>query len=145
MAGEHTQETTELLSTLIRNACVNDGTPDSGNETRNSDLLRTFLEGPGVEIETYTPRPGRDSMIARIEGTDPEAPTLCFMGHTDVVPVSPDGWTQDPFGGLVLDAEGPDGRPIKEVWGRGAIDMLNLTSQVRRATAAVRFARTTPW
>ena len=130
MAGEHTQETTELLSTLIRNACVNDGTPDSGNETRNSDLLRTFLEGPGVEIETYTPRPGRDSMIARIEGTDPEAPTLCFMGHTDVVPVSPDGWTQDPFGGLVLDAEGPDGRPIKEVWGRGAIDMLNLTSSM---------------
>ena len=44
MAGEHTQETTELLQALIRNQCVNDGTPDSGNETRNSDLLRTYLE-----------------------------------------------------------------------------------------------------
>ncbi|MEZ5261277.1 MAG: M20/M25/M40 family metallo-hydrolase [Acidimicrobiales bacterium] len=130
MAGEHTQETTELLQALIRNACVNDGTPDSGGETRNSDLLRTYLEGPGVELQTFTSRPGRDSMIARIEGTDPDAPTLCLMGHTDVVPVSPDGWTQDPFGGELLTGPGHLGQPITEVWGRGAIDMLNLTASM---------------
>ena len=48
------------------------------------------------------------------------------MGHTDVVPVSPDGWHHDPFGGeLIRDADGHD-----EVWGRGAIDMLNLTSSM---------------
>jgi acetylornithine deacetylase/succinyl-diaminopimelate desuccinylase-like protein len=130
MAGEHTQETTELLSALIRNECVNDGTPDSGNETRNSDLLRGYLEGAGIDIDVFTPRPGRDSMIARIEGSDPDAPTLCLMGHTDVVPVSPDGWTQDPFGGEVRPGEGHLGQPIQEVWGRGAIDMLNLTASM---------------
>lgn len=130
MPGEHTQETTDLLAALIRNGCVNDGTPDSGNETRNADLLRTYLEGPGVEIQTFTPRPGRDSLIARIEGSDPEAPTLCLMGHTDVVPVSPDGWSEDPFGGAVISAEMPDGRMVDEVWGRGAIDMLNLTASM---------------
>ena len=119
MAGEHTQETTELLSALIRNACVNDGTPDSGEETRNSDLLRTYLEGDGVELQAFTPRPGRDSMVARIEGTDPTAPTLLLMGHTDVVPANPDGWRRDPFGGEIVD---------DEVWGRGAVDMLNLTA-----------------
>ncbi len=43
------------------------------------------------------------------------------MGHTDVVPVSPDGWSHDPFGGDLIDGE---------VWGRGAIDMLNLTSSM---------------
>src|SRR5215207_1425396 len=119
MAGSLTGETTELLQTLIRNSCVNDGTPDSGGESRNSDLLETFLEGAGVAVEHFEPRPGRRSMVSRIEGSDPTAPTLCLMGHTDVVPVSPDGWHEDPFGGELIDGE---------VWGRGAIDMLNLTA-----------------
>ena len=121
MPIDFTGPTTELLQALIRNACVNDGTPDSGEETRNSDLLITYLEGAGLEVERFTPRPGRDSMVARIEGTDPEAPSLCLMAHTDVVPVNPDGWRNDPFGGEVIDGE---------VWGRGAIDMLNLTSSM---------------
>lgn len=113
--------TTELLQTLIRNECVNDGTGDTGGETRNSDTLVNYLEGPGVDIETYTPRDGRDSMVARIAGSDPEAPSLCLMGHTDVVPVTPSGWKNDPFGGELIDGE---------IWGRGAIDMLNLTSSM---------------
>jgi acetylornithine deacetylase/succinyl-diaminopimelate desuccinylase-like protein len=121
-----TGETIELLQGLIRNACVNDGSPDSGEESRNSDLLATFLEGAGLDVERYESRPGRGSVVARIEGRDPDAPSLCLMGHTDVVPVSPDGWSRDPFGGeLVRNAEGVD-----EVWGRGAIDMLNLTSSM---------------
>ncbi|HAX05714.1 MAG TPA: peptidase M20 family protein, partial [Acidimicrobiaceae bacterium] len=114
-----TQTTIELLQTLIRNACVNDGTPTSGNEVLNSDALETFLEGPGVDIETFEPTPGRKSLVARIAGTDPNAPSLCLMGHTDVVPVNPEGWERDPFGGELIDGE---------VWGRGAVDMLNLTS-----------------
>ena len=118
---EFTGPTTELLQALIRNQCVNDGTPDSGEETRNADLLVDYLEGGGLEVETFTPRPGRDSLVARIEGSDPDAPSLCLMGHTDVVPVNPDGWRHDPFAGEVIDGE---------VWGRGAIDMLNLTSSM---------------
>ena len=46
-------DTIELLQTLIRNQCVNDGTPESGNEVRNAFVLRDYLEGPGVEIETF--------------------------------------------------------------------------------------------
>ena len=100
---EFTGPTTELLQALIRNACVNDGTPDSGEETRNSDLLVGFLEGAGLDVQRFTPRHGRDSMVARIEGSDPDAPSLCLMGHTDVVPVNADGWRHDPFGGEVID------------------------------------------
>lgn len=118
---DFTGPTTELLQSLIRNKCVNDGTPDSGFETRNSDLLVGYLEGAGIEVERFTPRAGRDSMVARIAGTDPDAPSLCLMGHTDVVPVNPDGWRNDPFGGEIIDGE---------VWGRGALDMLNLTSSM---------------
>ncbi|MEM9710718.1 MAG: M20/M25/M40 family metallo-hydrolase [Actinomycetota bacterium] len=116
-----TGETVELLQQLIRNACVNDGTPDSGGEERNADLLRDVLDGAGLDQESFDSRPGRRSVVARIEGTDPEAPSLCLLGHTDVVPISPDGWSRDPFGGELVDGE---------VWGRGAVDMLNLTSSM---------------
>jgi acetylornithine deacetylase/succinyl-diaminopimelate desuccinylase-like protein len=120
MADDFTNEATALLQDLIRNACVNDGTVASGEEVRSSDLLAGYLGNSGFDVETYEPQPGRRSLLARIEGTDPDAPTLMLMGHTDVVPVNPDGWTREPFGGE-LDAEGM-------VWGRGAVDMLNLTS-----------------
>jgi acetylornithine deacetylase/succinyl-diaminopimelate desuccinylase-like protein len=121
MANDQAGAITELLQTLIRNQCVNDGTPDSGGEVRNAELLTNYLEGAGVGIETFESHPGRTSLVARIEGSDPSAPTLCLMGHTDVVPVNAAGWSQDPFGGELIDGE---------VWGRGAIDMLNMTASM---------------
>lgn len=120
-ADAFTGTTTELLQALIRNGCVNDGSPDSGEEVRNADLLQTFLEGDGLDVARYESRSGRTSIVARIEGSDPTAPTLCLMGHTDVVPVNPGGWTRDPFGGELIEGE---------VWGRGAIDMLNVTASM---------------
>ena len=121
-------ETTELLQQLIRNACVNDGTPESGHEGRSSDVLRSFLEDTPIDIETYEAQPGRTNLVARIEGRNPDAPTLLLMGHTDVVPVNPAGWDHDPFGGELIDGE---------VWGRGAVDMLNLTASMAVATRAL--------
>ena len=67
-----TGETVELLQEMIRNRCVNDGTPESGYETRNADLLRSFLGGTGLDAEQFEPTPGRGSLVARIEGSDPE-------------------------------------------------------------------------
>jgi len=127
MADDPTGEVTDLLRELIRNGCVNDGTAASGQEVRNADLLTSYLEGGGLDLERFEPEPGRTSIVARIEGQDSEAPTLLLMGHTDVVPVSPQGWDRDPFGAEVVDGE---------VWGRGAVDMLNLT-----ASMAVAFRR----
>lgn len=122
-----TNETVELLQALIQNQCVNDGTVESGHEDRSARLLRDELEGIGLDFETFETEPGRTSLIARYKGTDPDAPALCLMGHTDVVPVSPDGWKRDPFGGeLTGDPNSDDA----EVWGRGAVDMLNLTSSM---------------
>ena len=126
-----TAETVDLLQVMIRNACVNDGTAESGHEIRNSDVLEQFLGGTGLDVQTYEPTPGRTTLVARIEGTDPDAPSLCLMGHTDVVPVNREGWTRDPFGGELVDGE---------VWGRGAVDMLNLTSSM--AVAFRHLART---
>ena len=125
MSSELTGQTVELLQTLIRNQCVNDGTATSGDETRNADVLRQFLGGTGLDLQQSGPSAQRQSLVARIEGSDPTAPSLCLMGHTDVVPVNAAGWTQDPFGGELID--GPAG---PEVWGRGAVDMLNLTASM---------------
>ena len=61
-----TTETVELLQALIRNECVNDGTADSGGERRNADLLQTFLEGAGLDVERLTPHGERTSIVARI-------------------------------------------------------------------------------
>src|SRR5215210_597696 len=102
-------ETVALLQALIRNECVNDGTPDSGGERRNADLLQTYLEGAGLEVQRFTSRGDRTSVVARIEGTDRTAPKLCLMGHTDVVPVNAEHWSENPFGGELIDGE---------VWGR---------------------------
>lgn len=121
MSDALTGPTTELLQALIRNECVNDGTPDSGFESRNAELLTDYLEGAGLDVARFESRPGRASVVARIEGSDPTAPSLCLMGHTDVVPVNPAGWHEDPFGGELINGE---------VWGRGAIDMLNLTASM---------------
>ncbi len=125
-----TGQTVELLQQLIRNQCVNDGTTGSGQEVRTTDVLRAYLAGSGLDLEVYEPEgaPGRASLVARIEGSDPAAPTLCLMGHTDVVPVTPAHWTRDPFGGDLVNGE---------IWGRGALDMLNLTASQAVALKAL--------
>src|SRR5207245_2190580 len=92
-----------------------------GREVRSADLLASYLQSPGVERKRYEPEPGRGNLVLRIEGSDPTAPSLHLMGHIDVVPVNPAGWRHDPFGGELIDGE---------VWGRGAIDMLDITASM---------------
>lgn len=112
-------DTVELLRSLIRQACVNDGTPQGAQEIRSVRLLQRFFSGSPVELQVFESSPGRASLVARVRGSDPNAPALGLLGHLDVVPVAPTGWNHDPFGGDVIDGE---------VWGRGAVDMLYLTA-----------------
>lgn len=109
-------EVVTLLQQLIRNQCVNDGTPESGHEHRSVATLQEFF---GVDGEIFEVQPGRQSVVYKVEGTDPSAPTLALAPHLDVVPVDPNGWTQDPFGAEIVDGF---------VYGRGAVDMLNVTA-----------------
>lgn len=106
----------DLLQQLIRNACVNDGTPESGHEHRSVATLQEFF---GVEGQVFEPAPGRQSLVYRVKGEDPEAPALGLVPHLDVVPVDPAGWSVDPFAAEIIDGM---------VYGRGALDMLNVTA-----------------
>ena len=115
-------EVAELLQAMIRNACVNDGTPESGpRAAQRRRSCATVLEGRG-------PRPGDST--SRCPGAPRWWPAsraatatrrLALLGHTDVVPANADDWRHDPFGGEIIDGE---------VWGRGAVDMLNLTASM---------------
>ena len=60
----------ELLVELIKNECVNDGTPDSGHEHRSVRTLQDFFDAPGVVFE---PHPGRQSVVYRVRGSVPGA------------------------------------------------------------------------
>jgi acetylornithine deacetylase/succinyl-diaminopimelate desuccinylase-like protein len=111
-----TTQTISLLQEMIRNQCVNDGTPDSGFEHRSVATLIDFFGRAGEIIE---PHPGRQNLLYRLSGTDPGAPALTLLPHLDVVPVTEKSWRHDPFGGEIIDGY---------VWGRGAVDMLNLTA-----------------
>jgi acetylornithine deacetylase/succinyl-diaminopimelate desuccinylase-like protein len=105
-----------LLQELIRNRCVNDGTRESGHEYRSVGTLAEFFGQPGEIVE---PAPGRQSVVYRVPGDDPSAPTLLLLPHLDVVPVNLAGWSVDPFAAEIADGF---------VWGRGAVDMLNVTA-----------------
>jgi succinyl-diaminopimelate desuccinylase len=83
-------------------------------------LIGNHLARRGFDIEYITAegRPEHTSRYPRVNvvGTrrgSTRGPVVHFNGHTDVVPAG-DGWTVEPFGGLVR-----DGR----IYGRGACDM----------------------
>jgi acetylornithine deacetylase/succinyl-diaminopimelate desuccinylase-like protein len=121
-------DTANLLRALIRNRCVNDGSPDSGEEFRNAASIADYLAGSGAEVEFVEPHPGRVSAIFRVRGRNPNAPALSLIGHTDVVPVDEHNWDVDPFGAELLG---------DTIYGRGAVDMLSLTSAMAVVTRQV--------
>ncbi|WKK62268.1 M20/M25/M40 family metallo-hydrolase [Corynebacterium sp. P3-F1] len=137
MAHEGSLEgtTVDLLKKLIRNACVNDLTADSGQEVRNADTLEEFFADTSVKIRRFEPHPGRVSVAFTVPGSDPSAEPLTLLGHTDVVPVDEDKWTQQPFAAETVEAA--DGARI---YGRGATDMLFITAAMAAVTREVAVA-----
>ncbi len=110
------EEAIDLMVDMVRNACINTGEPTSGHEIRSVRTVQAYLDDPGTVVE---PIPGRASVIYRLKGIDPSAPSLLLVPHLDVVPANADDWSFDPFAG-----DRSDGI----VWGRGAVDMLNVTA-----------------
>ncbi len=101
---------------MIRNACINTGAPTSGQEIRSVRTVQDYLGDEGTVVE---PVEGRASVVYRLNGRNPSAPALLLIPHLDVVPANASDWTFDPFS-----AERSEGF----VWGRGAVDMLNVTA-----------------
>ncbi|MBX3577164.1 MAG: acetylornithine deacetylase/succinyl-diaminopimelate desuccinylase family protein [Rhizobiaceae bacterium] len=112
-----TDDLVQLTADLIRFPTVN---PPGEAYTPCAEYIAARLKkrGYGVELIRGEGTPGdtdrypRTNVVARFDGRTP-GPTVHFNSHIDVVEAG-EGWTVDPFGGLVR-----DGR----VYGRGACDM----------------------
>jgi acetylornithine deacetylase/succinyl-diaminopimelate desuccinylase-like protein len=102
------EETLQHLSDLIK---INTTNPP-GRETRVANYLQAILAEEGIESELYALDPERANLVARIKGNGSKRPIL-IMGHTDVVGVQADRWTEEPFSGLRKDGW---------LYGRGSLD-----------------------
>ncbi len=129
------EQAIELLAELVRSACTNNGAPDSGQEIRSADVLSRFFAGSGVIPEIVEPHPSRASLIVRIAGTEPGAPSLALVGHIDVVPALADDWSVDPFAAEIIG---------DELFGRGTLDMLYLTASYAVVARALAVAAQSP-
>lgn len=102
----HTSDPLPLAQALIR--CPSVTPVDAGA----LDVLSEALSRLGFTLHRRTFEEVENLYAVRRTGP---GRTLCFAGHTDVVPVGDAaGWSRDPFGAEV--AEG-------QLWGRGAADM----------------------
>jgi acetylornithine deacetylase len=99
-----------------------------GAEAATVNVLGSAAAELGLDVVESEVEPGRNNVRVTLDGG--QGPGLLLLGHTDVVPVG-DGWTTDPFGGMVR-----GGR----IHGRGASDMKGGLAAALTAMAALRGA-----
>ncbi len=109
-------ETVNVLSEYIK---VNTTDPP-GNELQAARFLKRILDKEGIEsriLDTAELKPaGRANFYARLRGNGSKK-AIALVHHMDVVPVSPEFWSTDPFSGQVKDGY---------IWGRGTFDMKGI-------------------
>jgi succinyl-diaminopimelate desuccinylase len=133
-----TEEIVQLTADLVRIPTIN---PPGEDYEACAHFLGDFLKRRAFEIEyvaadgrpEHTPRFPRVNVIATRRGGP--GPLVHLNGNIDVVPPG-DGWTVDPFGGLVRDGK---------IFGRGVCDMkAGIAAAVFAAEAIERAGVTLP-
>ena len=107
-------EIIEFLRGFIRRKSPN----PPGDTRAAAAYIGDLLNAEGIEFRTVAPRQEFPNLIASFDGAQPGR-HLVLNGHIDVFPVDPAGWTQDPWGGALVDGK---------ICGRGACDMKAGTS-----------------
>ena len=113
--------TAVIARDLIRFDTTNYGEGKSNGEVDAAEYLAAELTALGLDAQMFESEKGRVSVVARVEGANPDKPALVVHGHTDVVPAQPDNWSVDPFAGIIKDGM---------LWGRGAVDMKNMDAMM---------------
>ncbi len=114
-------EVAELVSKLVKQPSPN---PPGGEEDVANRLAEACRER-GLDVRLDEAAPGRPNVHASIGPAGPDG--LLLLGHTDTVPPG-EGWTRDPYGGVI-----EDGR----LFGRGATDMKGGIAAAVIAMAAL--------
>lgn len=91
-------------------------------------FIQDLLGVLGIASTIYARDELRPNLVARLPGRG-VAPPLLLSGHVDVVPVSGQSWTVQPFSGLIKDGF---------VWGRGALDMKGGIAMLLSAFVAMK-------
>ena len=124
LPASHLTETVLLTQELIRRRSV---TPD---DCGCQEVMIERLSAIGFKIERL--RFGDVDNFWAVHGES--GPTLCFAGHTDVVPTGPEqNWQQAPFDATIVDGH---------IVGRGAADMKG--SLAAMVVACERFVAINP-
>ncbi|MGD0267359.1 MAG: M20 family metallopeptidase [Candidatus Methylomirabilota bacterium] len=121
--GVNVDEVIRLTQQLVARPSV------TGDEAAVASFMAHVLQDMGLDVECKDAAPGRPNVVGTLAGPA-GGRTLVMNGHMDVVPPG-DGWTQDPFGGKLI-----DGR----IYGRGAVDMKAGLAAMIGAVAAVQRA-----
>jgi len=115
---EHTEEMVGFFQGFVRKQSPN----PPGDTTEAVAYIKSFLDGKGIDYRIIDPQPTMANVVASFDAGAPGR-HLVLNGHIDVFPVSDDpaadGWTQDPWGGEIVDGK---------LYGRGACDMKAGTS-----------------
>ncbi|MEV4261872.1 M20 family metallopeptidase [Kribbella sp. NPDC049584] len=116
----------DLLVRVTQDLVRAHGQNPPGEEAATTAVLAAAARELGLDVQLSPVEPGRDNVTITLAGGN--NPGLLLLGHTDVVPVG-DGWTVDPYGGLLR-----DGR----IYGRGTSDMKGGLAAALTALAALR-------
>ena len=114
MAGK-TYSTLELAERLVAMPTV----------SRDSNLhlvsfVEDYLEGHGVSCRLFENEEGTKANLLAVLGPE-DVPGIILSGHTDVVPVDGQDWSQDPFKPWIAN---------DRLYGRGAADMKSFIAAV---------------
>jgi acetylornithine deacetylase/succinyl-diaminopimelate desuccinylase-like protein len=116
MAGPSPVERSEAVRWFSDYLRIDTSNPP-GREHRAASYLADLLHRERIATRLLVSPEGRVSLYAKLEANVPKVGgALLLTHHIDVVPAG-EGWSQDPFGGEMV-----DGR----IWGRGAVDTKSL-------------------
>lgn len=107
VAAEHLSEAIKIPTVSV---------PGDEGDFSAFDKYREFLAKtyPCVHENSEITVINNHSLIFKIKGKNEELLPACFLSHQDVVPVTAEEWSVEPFGGVIKDGY---------VYGRGALDM----------------------
>jgi len=91
------------------------------------EWVRAYLAEYGVHA-TVVPNPGGDKALLFAHIGPVEVPAIALSAHTDVVPVTSQTWSSDPF--TLTERDG-------KVYGRGACDMKGFIALILAAVPAL--------
>lgn len=105
----------QALTTLLELVQMDTSQP-RGNEIVAARYLQEKFRKEGIGATIYEAKPGRASIVARLNGNGRHRPLL-LLGHLDVVTVEAEHWSFDPFAGTVKDGKvlGRGSRDDKEI------------------------------